>query len=179
MAHKNTKMIWEVIEECSKLKQRVDKIDYLLQNKSDALMSVLKGTHDLSLTFDFGEDEPSPGRDSYTPCEPHNAPSNLLKTHVTLLRFVNHKNNSKFIKNKLKRQSMFIAMLESVHPKDADILLDMLEKKPLGKGITTKVVMEAFPTLISDPKLTTQEKRKWVAEKEAAEKASEEFRSMR
>jgi hypothetical protein len=41
-------------------------------------------------------------------------------------------------------------MLESVHPKDALILLAMKEKKLPYKGLTKSVIAKAFPGLVED-----------------------------
>ena len=38
-------------------------------------------------------------------------------------------------------------MLESIHPKDAELLVKMINKEA-PKGITKNIVMEAFPGLI-------------------------------
>jgi len=43
---------------------------------------------------------------------------------------------------------LFIEMLETIHPEDAKILLNMIQKKPPVKGLTEKVVKEAFPDLL-------------------------------
>jgi hypothetical protein len=40
-------------------------------------------------------------------------------------------------------------MLEGVHPEDAKVLVNMINKKPY-KSITRKVVEEAFPGLLKD-----------------------------
>ena len=46
-----------------------------------------------------------------------------------------------------KRESMFIEFLERLAPKDAEMLLQAKDKKPL-KGITRQHVTEALPGLI-------------------------------
>ena len=43
---------------------------------------------------------------------------------------------------------LFIEMLESIHPEDAKILLNMVVKQPPVKGITKAVVKQAFPDLL-------------------------------
>jgi len=43
---------------------------------------------------------------------------------------------------------MFIEICESVHPEDARILVSMINKKPPVKGLTEKLVKEAYPDLI-------------------------------
>ena len=41
---------------------------------------------------------------------------------------------------------MFIGLLEAIHPKDAELVVQMINKQKVD-GITKNVVMEAFPTL--------------------------------
>ena len=45
---------------------------------------------------------------------------------------------------------MFLEILEGVHPRDAEILVDMINKKTSVKGLTEKLVKEAYPDLIRD-----------------------------
>ena len=49
-----------------------------------------------------------------------------------------------------RREALFIELLESVHPDDAKLLLSMKERKLPVKGITRKLVAEAFPNLSKD-----------------------------
>lgn len=46
-----------------------------------------------------------------------------------------------------KRESMFIQLLEGIHPEDAKIVLQVKDKKPF-KGISAAVVKEAFPSIL-------------------------------
>ena len=50
--------------------------------------------------------------------------------------------------NPIKRESMFIDMLESLSPEDAKLLLMMKNKKLEYKGITRKLVEEVFPEIL-------------------------------
>jgi len=50
--------------------------------------------------------------------------------------------------HELKRETMFIGMLESVHPRDAEFLVMMLAKKTVCKGLTESVIKEAAPQLL-------------------------------
>jgi hypothetical protein len=47
----------------------------------------------------------------------------------------------------LKRETIFIEMLESVSPEEAKLVLMIKDKKLTYKGITKKVVMEAMPQI--------------------------------
>jgi len=44
-----------------------------------------------------------------------------------------------------KRESLYIGMLESIDPDDAKVLLAMRTRKLPYKGLTQKLVAEAFP----------------------------------
>ena len=47
-----------------------------------------------------------------------------------------------------KREKIYIGLLESIHPEDAKVVINMVNRKKPGNGITEKVVKEAFPSLI-------------------------------
>jgi hypothetical protein len=49
--------------------------------------------------------------------------------------------------NKIKREQLFISLLEDVDNDDAELLCVMISKKPF-KGLTVKTVNDAFPGLI-------------------------------
>jgi hypothetical protein len=48
----------------------------------------------------------------------------------------------------IRRETMFVEMLESVAPADAVLLCALKEKKLPYKGITVDLVREAFPDLL-------------------------------
>ena len=49
----------------------------------------------------------------------------------------------------IKRESIFIELLESVSPEEAKLVIMIKEKKLTYKGITKKVVMEAMPQIFN------------------------------
>ena len=49
----------------------------------------------------------------------------------------------------LKREGLFIGLLESVHPEDAKLVINMINKKKIT-GISRPVIDEAFPKLLQD-----------------------------
>ena len=62
----------------------------------------------------------------------------------------------------VKRESMFIEVLESLHKNEAELVLAMKDKKLTGryKGVTLKLVQDTFPDLIKTvtaPKVKQQE----------------------
>jgi hypothetical protein len=47
----------------------------------------------------------------------------------------------------LKRESMFIDLLQSIAPEDAELLIAIKEKKLPFDGLTAETVLKAFPGL--------------------------------
>jgi len=48
----------------------------------------------------------------------------------------------------LKREGLFLNLLESLNPEEADLLVAAKDKNMKYKGITKKMVNETFPNLI-------------------------------
>ena len=48
----------------------------------------------------------------------------------------------------LRREQLFIQMLESLHPLEADVLLQIKDKKLNYRGLTYKLVKETFPEIL-------------------------------
>ena len=48
----------------------------------------------------------------------------------------------------VKREMLFIELLENINPKEAKVLLAVKDKKLPYKGLTKKLVEEAFPGLL-------------------------------
>ena len=136
-------LVYEVIEKANKARSKEDKVKVLRDNESWALKDILRGTFESTLEWNLPGGEPP-----WTPCEPHNAPTNLLKEHKNFVYFVKGLRES----NRLlaaKRESIFIGLIEGIDPNDARLVINMINKeKP--KGISRPVVEEAFPGLLKD-----------------------------
>lgn len=141
MAYTIKKHIFEVIEAAEKASKREEKIRALKQNESWALKDVLRATYDDSIQFLL-----PPGEPPYTANEEGSIPSTLLKQNVQFKFFIKGGPGEKMLP--VKRERIFINVLEAIHPEDAKLLIKMINKKSLGKGITKKLVQEAFPGLI-------------------------------
>jgi hypothetical protein len=50
--------------------------------------------------------------------------------------------------NPIKRESLFLEILESVHPSDAEVFIAAKDKNLKYKGLTKKLVVDSFPNLI-------------------------------
>jgi hypothetical protein len=135
-----TQLIYEIIEDVAKKRSKKEKISVLKANESWALKDVLRGTFDETVVWLVPD-----GKPPYTPPDDHNTPSNLLRQNVQFTYFAKGGKGEQV--TKVKREQIYIALLESIHPKDADLVIGMIGKKA-PKGVTKKLVEEAFPGLI-------------------------------
>jgi|SRR6056300_244919 hypothetical protein len=135
-------LVHEVLEKVEKAKTKPAKIKVLLENESWALKDVIRGSMDSKVVWLV----PS-GTPPYTPSKPESAPTNLLRENTKFAYFVQGPPESKI--PAFKREQIFIGMLEGIHPKDAEVVIDMIAKKT-PKGLTRPIVKEAFPGLLSD-----------------------------
>ena len=138
------KEVFEIFEDFTKLKTRKDKITFLQEQGSrvPAVKDVIRGTFDDRLKFCLPE-----GKPPYNPNRPESTPSTLRKLHREFGDFVEGARSSKL--GQLRVETKFIQLLESIHAEDALIVLSMKDKKSPVKGLTKKLVEEAFPTLLS------------------------------
>jgi hypothetical protein len=141
MVYTIKKHIYEVLELVEKATKKEEKIQILQSNESWALKDVLRATYDDSIQFLLPDGNPP-----YTASREGSVPSTLLKQNTQFKFFVKGGIGEKMLP--VKREKIFIGILESVHPKDAELLVKMINKKTLGKTITKKLVQEAFPGLI-------------------------------
>ena len=133
--------IAEIINEIPKIQQKADKIAWLQKNDNPALRIILKYTYDNSIEF-LVPDTPPPWNKNEFEDE---AKALLYKEARRLKIFV--KGGGYDNLNQVKRESLFISLLEDVDNDDAETLCQMITKKPF-KGLSKKTIQEAFPDLI-------------------------------
>lgn len=135
--------LFQVLDACSKLKSSEEKVNFLRANYSPALTTLLRYALDPSIVWDL-----PPGDPPYKPC-PYPAQEMRLMSEVRRLYLFIKGGNPNL--TKLKREALYIELLESIHPEDAILLNSIKGKKIPYKGITIKLVKEAFPGLIAEP----------------------------
>lgn len=85
------------------------------------------------------------GTPPYKPMDiPKNMGLNRIPGEMKRLQYLLPSSNI----NQVKREMMFIEMLESVSPEEAKLLLMVKSKKLEYKGITRKLVEEVFPEIL-------------------------------
>ena len=134
------KLISDIFKEIEKTKGRKDKIAKLQQYQdNNAFMQVLEAVCDIRVIFELPEGDPP-----FTP--PEDMIDNIAGLYKELRKmYIFTKNQRSANIHQIKRERVFIEMLESIHPEDAKLMLGVKEKKLPYKGITSKLVEEAFP----------------------------------
>ena len=135
-----TKLIYEIIDLVRKQKTKKEKVDILKANESWALKDILRGTYDLRVQWNIPEGQPP-----FRPSREESVPGNLLRENTKFRYFV--KGGQGDTLPKVKREAMFLGLLEGIHPKDAELVIAMINKTAIA-GITKPIIEEAFPGLL-------------------------------
>jgi hypothetical protein len=144
MVNKVTLNVFEILEKTAAAKTKKEKISILHEHdKCWALKDILRGSFDTSLKFNLPM-----GSVPYEPARPESHPSNLLKENSKFKFFIKGGMGDKMAK--VKREKIFLDMVEMIHPRDAELVCAMINKKLKIKGITKKLVQEAYPGLIKE-----------------------------
>ena len=132
--------VHEIFTKINNAKDKTGKIAILKQFDNQAMRQLLKAAFDPKIKFDLPEGNP--------PYIKNEAPAGTEHTSLAseakkLYHFVVGGNNAI---NKLKKETMFIQMLEGLHEQDAEVLM-AIKNKTLNnayKGLTANLVKETF-----------------------------------
>lgn len=128
----------EIIEKTSSMNSDGEKIEFLKKNSSEPLRMILKYTYDPEkIKFLIPSAPPPWKKNGYI-----DAGGMLYKEARRLRIFIQGGGYDTL--NQVKREGLFISLLEDVDDKDAELLCKMILQKPI-EGITKNVVMSAFP----------------------------------
>ena len=134
--------ISEIVNKAADLKSNEEKVKWLRDNSSVPLQTVLRYTYDKDTWQFLIPNTPPPWKkNNYVGVE------GMLYKEVRRLRI--------FVKgggyddlNQVKRENLFISLLEDIDNSDAELLCKIITHKPI-KGLPRSVIEEAFPGLIS------------------------------
>ena len=85
------------------------------------------------------------GKPPYTP-QAGGGNSKLIYGQIRMINYLTNEYTGNL--TQLKREQMFIQMLESVSPEEAELLVKMKEKKLKITGLSYNLVKEVFPHLL-------------------------------
>ena len=132
--------VHEIFTRINNAKDKPAKIAILKQFDNNAMRQLLKAAFDPKIKFDLPEGNP--------PYIKNEAPAGTEHTSLAsearkLYHFIVGGNNTI---NKLKKETMFIQMLEGLHEQDAEVLMAVKNKELNNayKGLTANLVKETF-----------------------------------
>lgn len=137
--------ISEIVNKACALKTKEEKVSWLKQNNSVPLRNVLICMYDIAKIKFLIPDTAPP----YNPSKSHDLHGALLREARKFKYFIQGMGGENV--DKMKREQIFIQLLESVDPGDAELLCKMIAQKPM-KGLTPKVINEAFGPIITESK---------------------------
>ena len=132
--------VHEIFTKINNAKDKPQKIDILRSFDNQAMRTLLKAAFDPKIKFDLPEGNPPFIRNEAPAGTEH---TSLASEAKKLYHFVVGGNNEI---TKLKKETMFIQMLEGLQEKDADVLMSIKNKNLNNtyKGLTAQMVKETF-----------------------------------
>ena len=134
--------ISEILDLASKQRSAAKKVEVLQEYRTDALTAVLIWNFDESVVSMIPEGEVPYNKNDVPVGTDH---TSLRREYKTLYHFVKGGNDGL---SNLRRESMFIQMLEGLHPDEAEILCLVKDGQLHTKyKLNRDTVMEAFPDI--------------------------------
>ncbi len=137
------KPISHILKEASE-KSPKEKIKFLRENDHMVLRAILQCAYNPNIKFLLPEDDPkyksSPDSIGY---------EKLYSETRKIYLFIEGGNPNL---KQSRREELFIQFLEAIHPDDAEMMLKVRKKQLPYKGLSEKVIREAFPDLLPEKK---------------------------
>ena len=138
-----TLSIAEILKLVNDATSRQARVDLLKFYNCKPLRSILKGTFDPKIEFALPKTRPPFRADD----APEGITPSTLYRETRKFQYLTVNSNV----NQMKREQIFITILESVHATEAELVLQMIEKKSQINGLTPRLVLEAIPELFEMP----------------------------
>ena len=146
----------ETLEMVGNAKTREEKKQILLDRENFATKAILQLNYHPDVKWKIPKGAPP-----YTPSE-NQADASL---HFEVKKLDYYVDPSPHNIPMLRRESMFVQLLERLDPKDAKLIIAMKDKKITYKGLSYKLVKDTWPDLLPDiEEETTKTKKEEVVE---------------
>ena len=133
-------LISEIFTKINNAKDKPKKVEVLRQYDTPGMRMILKGAFDPKIEWEL-----PPGTPPYIANE---APAGTEHTflEVEAKRLYNFAKGGNDQLNKIRKETLFIQMLEGLHADEAKVLIDIKNKSlnKTYKGLTSEMVKEAF-----------------------------------
>ena len=133
-------LISEIFTKINNAKDKPKKIEVLRKYDTPGMRMLLKGAFDPKIVWELPEGTP--------PYIENEAPAGTEHTYleVEARRLYNFAKGGNNTINKIRKETLFIQMLEGLHASEAKVLIDVKNKSlnKTYKGLTSDMVKEAF-----------------------------------
>jgi len=146
-----TPLVSELFEKIRKAKSDDYKVFLLQNDDSFTVKTLLQCTFSPNINFDLPETNP--------PYTEDDSPEGLSVTnlHREVRKFVYFvPSHQSYVQNKIKREQIFIEMLEGLHDSEAKLVLNVKAKNI--PGVSHEVAHRAFPNVVAAPPVVVEEK---------------------
>ena len=160
----NTPLVSELFESITKAETDDYKVFLLQNDDSFTVKTLLQCAFSPNINFDLPESDP--------PYNEDDSPEGLSVTslHREVKKFVYFvPGHQSYVQNKIKRERIFIEMLEGLHDSEAKLVLNVKAKKI--PGLSHEVAHRAFPTVVAAPPVVVEEKPAVVEKPKTKKKA--------
>ena len=136
----------ETLEEVAKAKTREDKRDVLKKRENLATKILLQLNYHPDAKWLL-----PPGAPPYEPAKQGDMTSNSFHYEVKKLDYYTDPSPHPLSElPMLRREAMFVGLLERLDPQDAEMMIAIKDKKLSYKGLTYKLVKDTWPDLLPD-----------------------------
>ena len=152
----------ETFEEISKAKTREEKREVLKKRENFATKALLQLNFHPAVKWLL-----PPGAPPYTPSTEGDMTSNSLHYEIKKLDYYTDPSPHSLDElPMLRREAMFVGLLERLDPQDAVMMIAIKDKKLSYKGLTYKLVKDTWPELLPDVEEETPNKKEEVVAEE-------------
>ena len=132
-------LIFEDVAAANSIKARKE---ILLENESKPLKEILKYAFHPDIKFALPSGEP--------PYKTIGSPDEYNPTYLypNIRKFYLYIEGGHDGLTQLRREQLFVQMLESLHPKEAAVVIQVKDKKLNYRGLTYKLVKTTFPEIL-------------------------------
>lgn len=146
----------EILQKASSFPNKKDKIEFLQRNNSKSLETILVCAYDPYIEWNL-----PPGVPPYKKSDVLDGEGMLYQEMRRFYLFLKGHNSP--VENKaLKREQLFLGLLEAITPADAELVCAIKDKKLPYKGLNEKIIREAFPNLLHTKESKSVENEKVV-----------------
>jgi len=139
----STQTFHSIFDKVGKAKTKKEKIDILRAHSGPVMKMILGYTYDPNVKWLLPEGTPP-----YKQLSDNSDAGVTLQTEMKrFYLFVEGPTDTQKNLKQPRREELFIQTLESLHPDECKVLIGMKDRKLPYRGLTRKLVAEAFPNL--------------------------------